>query len=82
MDILIFDNHSDSEYFISHVTGRVKSRKLVTDLKSNEPVWRFSVEFIDFDSCKKNMLQAFCSRAQKPTVRLLGEYVPPISYDS
>lgn len=73
MDILIFDNHSDSEYFISHVTGRVKSRKLVIDLKSNAPVWRFSVEFIDFDSLKQNMLQIFCSRTQNPTVRLLGE---------
>ena len=82
MDILIFDNHSDSEYLISQVTGRVKSRKLVTDLKSNKPVWLFGVEFVDFDSLKKKMLQTFCSRAQKPSVRLLGEYVPSISYDS
>ncbi|GAB6193378.1 hypothetical protein [Desulfocastanea catecholica] len=82
MDILIFDNHSDSEYFISHVTGRVTSRKLVTDLKSNKPVWLFGVEFIDFDSAKQEMLQTFCSRAQKPTDRLLGEYIPSRSYDS
>ena len=82
MDILIFDNHSDSEYFISQVTGRVKSRKLVTDLKSNKPVWLFGVDFIDFDSSHQKMLQTFCSRAQKPTVRLLGEYIPSISYDS
>lgn len=82
MDILIFDNHSDSEYFISHVTGRVTSRKLVTDLKSNAPVWLFGVDFVDFDSSNQQMLQTFCSRAQKPTVRLLGEHVPSISYDS
>ncbi len=82
MDILIFDTHSDSEYFISQVNGRVKSRKLVTDLKSNAPVWRFSVEFIDFDSLRQTMLLTFCSRAQKPTARLLGQYVPLISYDS
>lgn len=82
MDILIFDSHSDSEYFISHVTGRVKSRELVTVLKSNTPIWRFSVEFIDFDSLNQKMLQTFCSRAQKPTVRHLGEYAPSLSYDS
>lgn len=82
MDILLFDNHCDSEYFISQVTGRITSRKLVTDLKSNTPVWLFSVAFMDFDSSNQKMLQAFCTRAQKTTVRLLGEYVPSISYDS
>lgn len=82
MDILIFDNHTDSEYFISHVTGRVKSRKLVTDLKSNTVVWRFSVEFIHFDSLKRRMLQTFCRLAHKPTVRLLSEYEPSTSGDS
>jgi hypothetical protein len=82
MDILIFDKHSDSEYFISQVTGRVKSRKLVTDLKSNTAVWRFSVEFIHFDSLKQRMLQTFCRQAQQPTARYLGEHVPSISYDS
>jgi len=82
MDILIFDKHSDSEYFISQVTGRVKSRKLVTDLKSNTAVWRFSVEFVHFDSLKQRMLQTFCRQAQQPTARYLGEHVPSTSYDS
>ncbi len=82
MDILIFDKHSDSEYFISQVTGRVKSRKLVTDLKSNTPVWLFSVEFMDFDSSNQKILQTFCRQAQQPTARYLGEHVPSTSYDS
>lgn len=61
MDILIFDILADFEYLIDQVSGHVKSKKLIADPKSHTPTWRFSVEFIDMDSSKKNMLKILFS---------------------
>jgi hypothetical protein len=61
MDIIIFDCQSDCEYFISQIKGRVRSKNLVADPKSNELSWRFSVEFLDTNSSNQNIFQIFYS---------------------
>lgn len=82
MDILIFDAQTDFEYFIGQVKGRVKSRELVTDPRSNEPIWLFVVEFVDLDSLKQSFLQTFCCLERTTNVLFQSERVPKISYDS
>lgn len=60
MDIVIFDSQTDFEYFILQVKGRVRSKELVTAPKSNKPIWRFGVEFLELDCLKQSLLRTFC----------------------
>ena len=82
MDILIFDILSDFEYLIHEVQGHVKSKNLVSDPKSNTPTWRFSVEFVDLDSSKKNMLKILFSLVRTKNVQPPGDSCQKLSYDS
>lgn len=82
MDILIFDCQTDFEYFIGQVKGRVKSKELVSEPKSNTPIWRFGVEFLDLDSLSESMLQPFYSLIPTANVRFQSDRLPKISNDT
>ena len=63
MDILIFDNMMNFEYYISHVRGEVQWRQQIVDPHNNIPVWRYHVQFIDLHPQKAQLLQIFCDSA-------------------
>ncbi len=60
MDILIFDNQTDFEYFIGQIKGRIISREMISDPLRSAQNWRFSVKFLNLDSLQQSMLQTFC----------------------
>lgn len=57
MEILIYDVQSNDEFLISQINGRVKSKNLISDPTDNEPIWRFSVEFLDLDATQRQTLK-------------------------
>lgn len=82
MDILIFEILTDFEYLINQVNGYVKSKKLVVDPKSKTSTWRFSVEFIDLDSSKQNLLKILFGLIQTKNIQLPDDSCQKVSYDS
>ncbi|TKB06361.1 PilZ domain-containing protein [Desulforhopalus sp. IMCC35007] len=57
MEILIYDSHTDFDYFIGQISGRGKFMELVSDPINKLPVWRYGVEFSDIDSPQHSRLQ-------------------------
>ena len=60
MDILVYNNQVEFDFFISRVKGRVKSKQLVPDMHNHSPIWRFGTEFLDLDNDHRNMLEKYC----------------------
>ena len=57
MEILIYDSHTDFDYFIGQISGRGKFMELVSDPVNNLPSWRYGVEFSDINSAQHKRLQ-------------------------
>jgi hypothetical protein len=58
MDIIIFDDLTNFEYFINEAKGRIISKHCISDPEIGTPFLRFGVEFFELDSLHQDVLKA------------------------
>lgn len=65
MDIVIFDDERDNDCFLDEVRGLIKSVQVIRDRQSEEPIWRYSIEFIEIKKLQQNNLKAYLNKDPK-----------------
>ena len=65
MDIIIFDDLTDSEYFINEAKGKITSKQCISDPENGTPFLRYGVEFLELGSLHQDVLKACCDQGSE-----------------